>query len=218
MKSKTIGDWMDIVNNPNKEFKEYFEAEENYLKSHVSKNMTALDIGCGNGRSMKPLAPFVKKFVGIDNDSNAVKAFMKNMKDVKNAEIFSDDAEKTHFKDQTFDVVFIGVTFCNFGNTKQRILSEIKRVLKDDGKFVFSVYGENALDVRKEMYDKINLGYKVTDKAKGTVLFADGGISEQFSKKDMEKILSEAGFEITDIVKGTFFYLITSKKAGRQRP
>ena len=213
MKSKTIGVWMDIVNHQNKEFKEYFEAEENYLKSRVKKNMTALDIGCGNGRSMKPLAPSVKRFAGIDNDSNAVKAFKEDMKGVKNAEIFPDDAERTHFKDKTFDVVFIGLTFCNFGDTKQKILSEIKRILKDDGKFVFSVYSEDALGVRKEMYDKINLDYKVADKAKGTVLFADGGISEQFSKGDMEKILSEAGFEITDIVKGTFFYFITSKKA-----
>jgi len=218
MKSKTIGIWSDMVNSASKEFKEYFAAEENYLKRHVSKDMVVLDIGCGDGRSVKPIAPFVRNFIGVDNDEDAVKAFRENLKGAKNVEVFLEDAEKMHFKDQTFDVVFIGLTFCNFGDTKQSILSEIRRILKNGGKFIFSVYSENALDTRTKMYDKINAKYKIVDKAKGTVLFDDGGISEQFSKKDMEKILVEAGFEITDLVKGTFFYFITSKRAGKQRP
>jgi len=212
MESKTVGLWVDIVNNPNEEFREYFQAEESYLKAALSKGMVVLDIGCGDGRSMKPVSRLVKSFIGIDNDKNAIKAFNENMKDVKNAEVILEDAEGTGFKDRTFDVVFIGLTFCNFGETKQRVLSEIRRILKDGGKFILSVYSEDAFDSRTQMYDKIKLDYKILDELKGMVQFKDGAVSEQFSMKDMKRMLAEAGFVITGAQSGSIFHIISAKK------
>src|SRR3989344_4482540 len=58
MKSKTISEWEKLVKNPTEEYREYFDYEYEYLKNNLSKNILALDIGCGDGRTIKKLAKY----------------------------------------------------------------------------------------------------------------------------------------------------------------
>lgn len=212
MKSRTIDLWEQTIENPPKEYEEYFRKEEEFLRQNVSMSSVVLDIGSGTGRTIKDVASYVKKFVGIDNDLTAINASKKYLKEIENVEIFLEDAENMHFSDGSFDVVFIGLTFCNFAESKMSVLEEIKRVLKDDGLFVFSVYNEKSLEIRKEAYDEYG-GYTVIDEEKGIVKFdKDGGISEHFSREEISEILDEANFKVLDIVETELAYLIKAKK------
>ncbi len=213
MKSKTIDIWEQTVKKPPEAYKEYFVDEKEFLKQNISKEDVVLDLGCGTGRSMKELAHLVKKFIGIDNDSTAIESAKKNLKDIENIEIFLEDGEKIHFKNKSIDVVFIGLTFCNFIESKMVVLLEIKRILKDNGLFIFSVFNEDSLKIRLKHYTEQYDGHTILDERKGLVRFdKDGGLSEHFSKQKITQILNKAGFSILNITKDKLAYLIKAKK------
>ncbi len=213
MESRTIDIWEQTVANPPKEYEEYFTDEKEFLKQNISKKDIVLDIGCGTGRSIKELAHLVKKFIGIDNDKTAITVSKKYLKGVKNTETFFEDAEKIHFKDKSINVVFIGLTFCNFAKSKIKVLKEIKRILKDNGFFIFSVFNENSLKIRVKTYTEYYGGYTILNEKKGLVRFdEDGGVSEHFSKEEIAQILNKAGFSILNIKKDKLAYLIKAKK------
>ena len=94
-----------------------------------------------------------------------------------------------------------------------RVLKEIKRILKDDGLFIFSVFNEDSLKIRIKTYSDYYGGYTILDEKKGLVRFdKDGGVSEHFSKNELTQILNKAGFCILSIKKDKLAYLIKVKK------
>lgn len=212
MKSETINTWNRLVKNAPNCLKEYFVEEEKFLKNNIFKKDVVLDIGCGTGRTILIISPISKKIIGIDNDRNAFEEGKNNIKTLDNAEIYLEDAEEMHFEDKTFDIVFIGLSFVNFGESKFKILKGIKRILKDSGKLIFSVYNEEALEERLNMYKREDKNLKVDKEGKVTFSFGQETISEQFSKEEISKILINNSFKISKIIKGGIFYLIKSKK------
>jgi 2-polyprenyl-6-hydroxyphenyl methylase/3-demethylubiquinone-9 3-methyltransferase len=211
MKSRTFSGWTKTIENPPEGYKKAFDKEEEFLLENVPKDTIVLDVGCGFGRVMKLLAPQAKKIIGIDNDKKAIEDAKKYLKGFDNIEVFFEDAEKMHFEDKSFGVVLcVGATPVNFGETKKKIYSEIRRVLKNKGLFLTSVYNENALEDRLITYRNYYEGdFKI--KENGTVVFGEF-ISEQYSKEKITKILKENGFEILEIIKEGIFYIIKTKK------
>ena len=89
----------------------------------------------------------------------------------------------------------------------------MKRVLKEDGKIVISVFSEDALDERMKVYEAI--GIEVKEIKNGSVVFADvidDNISEQFTKDQLEYIFDRADLHITNITKVGIAYLCTLTK------
>lgn len=211
MKSRTIYGWIKTTKNPPEGYKKAFDKEEEFLLENVPKDTIVLDVGCGFGRVIKLLAPQAKKIIGIDNDKKAIEDAKEYLKEFDNVEIFFEDAEKMHFEDKSFDVVLcVGATPVNFGETKKQIYSEIRRILKDKGLFLTSVYNEDALEDRLITYRNYYEGdFKI--KKNGTVIFGEF-ISEQFTEKKIREILDEAGFEILEIIKEGIFYIIKTEK------
>ena len=212
MESKTIDYWEKLIQNPPENFKNDLVKEEKFLKNNLSKKDVVLDIGCGTGRTMKILNGLCKEIIGVDNDIEAIKRCKENIKMLTNVKIILEDAEKMNFSDNFFDKIIIsGTTFGNFGDTWDKILFEIKRVLKPEGVFLFSIYNENALKNRLKVYERYNKG-EFTIEKKGKVVFTKGFVSEQFSEKEIRKILEKTGFEIEEIRKEKIFYLIKCRK------
>lgn len=77
----------------------------------------------------------------------------------------------------------------------------MKRVLKDKGFIIMSVFSEDAFEERMRMYKKIQVPIKEIRET--TVIFEESvgaNISEQFSKRDIEKLCKKAGLKIVDIM------------------
>lgn len=176
------------------EFKTWMEKDVLEIKKFLKKDYVVLDVGVGFGREIKGLAPFCKKIIGIDNDPKEVENAKLNTKDTKNVEFFVEDAKKTHFPNEYFDIILcLGNTLGNVGDDKEEILCEMRRLLKKDGKILISVYSKGNTRKRIEAYEKIGLKIKYVDKEK--VIFEEGLISEEFSKDELKELFNRVGLK-----------------------
>ena len=104
--------------------------------SQFTTSKSVLDAACGSGYGSAILSKSgATKVVGIDNSSEAIEYCEKNYKK-ENLEFKKDNCEKITL-DTTFDVV---VSFETIEHLKfqDNFLTEVKRVLKDDGIFIVS--------------------------------------------------------------------------------
>ena len=197
MENTNIDYWEEIVKNPTPIYEKLFDEEEKFLVLHIPKNSKVLDIGCGYGRTIKTITSITEDIVGIDNDEKAV----EQAKDC-NLNIMCADVFNLPFPDKSFDYLVLMMTLVNFSENKIKALKEMRRVLKDDGKITISVYSEDALPTRMEMYKIINVPI---DRVEGTkVIFNESigaNISEQFSKEEFEALATEAELKISDYKK-----------------
>lgn len=95
-----------------------------------------LDVGVGTGLSL-PLFPKHCKVVGIDLSSAMLKKARQKIKklNLKHIELLEMDATHLHFPDNTFDKVFISHVVSVVPDP-YRMMSEVKRVCKKDGRIV----------------------------------------------------------------------------------
>ncbi len=213
MKSSSLEIWEHMTSKPLGEFEKAFSKEKEFLFGGVSKDSVVLDIGCGLGRVVKVLAPLSKKVIGIDNDQEAINKTKEEVKNFDNVEILLEDAEKLSFEDKMFDIVdCMGGTISNLGETKEKVFSEIKRVLKDDGLFFCSSWNDDALEERLKFYEKYYSGQYEVNKDTGYVVVSDKFISEQFSKEKITSLLEENGFNVLEVIKEGVLTIVKAKK------
>jgi len=213
MALKNIDFWEKLLKNMPNSYRRWFEEERKYLLKHITKNAKVLEVGCGDGRSIKDILDITTNIVGIDHDEKAVADAKNNFKDYKTIRILKAKAENLPFENKEFDFVICMTTFANFADSKQKVLSEMKRVLKDDGFIIISVFSEDAFEERMKMYKKLNAPIK---EIKGTmVIFNEeigDNVSEQFSKEQLVGIFSKANLSVVDIKKKGIAYLCKLKK------
>lgn len=110
---------------------------------------SVLEIGMGTGANL-PYYNYNKidKIVGLDVN---ISSKIKNKFNSK-TEILNGQAENIPFKDKTFDVIVSTLVLCSVEDVNQSVC-EIKRVLKDDGIFIFM---EHILPEGKNMSSFFN--------------------------------------------------------------
>lgn len=130
------------------------------------KEKTALDLGCADGRFTLSVASHFKQITAIDMSDgmlDAAKRFQKE-KNVTNVSFEKQDAKKTTFPDESFDIVY-----SRRGPTP---FAEIHRLLKPQAYFVGINIGEKDCQPIKELfgrgqdYGKWNESRLEKDKAK----------------------------------------------------
>lgn len=207
--SSYVDTWDAVVENPPLAYKNLFQKEKDYLRSQITPNSKVLDIGCGNGRNILSLVDVAGSITGLDNSEKAVEDARKNLKENSNVEIVLGDALSLPFEDKSFDFAVLSMTLVNFADVKVKVLEEMKRVVKDDGKVIISVYSEKALPERVSMYNQV--GAKIKSEKDGYVIFETEGLtSEQFSKKELEDLVNKAGLKIEDCEEiGSLAYICT---------
>ena len=172
------------------EFREWTKQDTVEIKKFLREDSIVLDVGCGWGREIKELAPFCKKIIGIDNDPNEIETAKSYLKDIPNVELFVQDAKKTLFPGEYFDIVIsVGNTFGNLGDDKEAVLQEMERLIKKDGKILLSVYSKGANSKRATAYESIGLKIKTIEN--GKIIFEDGLVSEEFSKDELKEIFEK---------------------------
>jgi len=104
------------------------------------KDSRVLDVGCGLGGLCRRLADlFNCRVAGIDLCSefiNIAKQLSRLVNMEEKTEFIQADALDLPFEDRTFDIVWTQHVLLNIAN-KTGFCTEIKRVLKDEGAFVF---------------------------------------------------------------------------------
>lgn len=99
-----------------------------------------LDVGCGNGAQTVRFLPFFKKVIGIDVVPEHIDAFQRilNEQSTNHGQALLYDGHRIPFPDASFDVV-VSIETLEHVQDEQRILGEIRRVLKPEGTLIVSV-------------------------------------------------------------------------------
>lgn len=214
MSMKTNTDyWEYILKNLPNSYHKWFEEEKKYLQKIITPNASVLEVGCGDGRSILDMLPVTKNVIGIDHDDKAITDAKDHFSGYPTIKIFKADATKLPFENNEFDFVVCMTTFANFADKKFIVLAEMKRVLKNSGKIIVSVFSEDALEERIKVYKASGITIKTIEN--GKVIFDESvgdNISEQFSKEQLENIFLRADLKIEDITKVNIAYLCTLTK------
>ncbi len=112
-----------------------------FSKINLPQNGYFLEIGSKTGYALPIIQKYFspKKIIGTDIDEESLKIAKKNIekKGLKNnIEIETADAQNLPFQSETFDSVFMFATLHHIPDWKKAI-SEVSRVLKEKGYFVF---------------------------------------------------------------------------------
>lgn len=109
-----------------------------HRESIVDKHV--LDIGCGSGRTTAVLKNLSSGYIGLDYSLEMVESCRKRFENVRF--IHGDVRDMSEFKDKEFDYVMFSFNGLDSINHEGRLkgLREIRRVLKQDGLFVFSAH------------------------------------------------------------------------------
>ncbi|MFC2154904.1 class I SAM-dependent methyltransferase [Acidobacteriota bacterium] len=118
----------------------------NYISSHQDiKGLNVLEVGSGRGggaeyivRSLKP-----KSYKGLDLNKNAVE-FCNNYYSHKGLSFVQGNALNLPFEKDSFDVV-INVESSHRYSRMNKFLSEVRRVLKPEGHFLFADFRDDFL-------------------------------------------------------------------------
>jgi SAM-dependent methyltransferase len=149
-------------------------------------NLRTLDLCCGQGNAAEALAGRGCHVVGIDFSPTMLTLARQR---VSTAIFFEGDAQDLPFTDAEFDIVVSNVGVCHVPD-QPRALSEIRRVLRPQGRFAMTVWcGPDVSPCFEVVYGTV--------KAHGSpdVSLPPGPDFHQFAKREIaETLLSKAGF------------------------
>jgi len=156
------------------------------------------DVGCGEGLFLGILAESVRRYpvYAVDIDKEILKKTRGRLKKkgIKNVELIEASAEDLPFGDRTMDVVTLLNIVLNIETTERlkRILSELARVLKDDGVLI--------MDYRSSRNRLISLLYKYTR-------LYDGSVASVVTRSAclMADIARETGFLVEEEINASGF-------------
>ncbi|OGH92246.1 MAG: hypothetical protein A2534_04980 [Candidatus Magasanikbacteria bacterium RIFOXYD2_FULL_39_9] len=111
-----------------------------------------LDIGCGSGHGSNKLAAKFKKVYAVDVSEDAL-AYAKENWSAPNIEFIVGSGTSIPFPDNSFDIVASFEVFEHIEDWK-KFLSEIKRVLKNNGRLFMSTPNRDVYSPGKKLTDK----------------------------------------------------------------
>jgi len=131
----------------------------------LSDSDVVADIGCGNGRHLILCAEKCKNVIGLDISRILLKISQKKIKENnENSEFIQGNLVNIPIKNCFFDAVLYIAALHNIKGRKNRIqsLSEVKRILKDNGRALVSVWSRDQEKFRdcfsENFHSDIELG------------------------------------------------------------
>ncbi|MFQ6050380.1 MAG: class I SAM-dependent methyltransferase [Candidatus Hydrothermarchaeota archaeon] len=124
-------DFYEEVEEPN----EYLACEAHFYTPFLKGKI--LDLGCGTGRHLKLIKKMGFFVVGLDISHKMLLA--SKIKD----NLILGDAESLPLRSNSFDTVMC--MFNTFGQfpDREKVVKEVRRILKKDGAFIFTVFYDN---------------------------------------------------------------------------
>ncbi len=185
--------------------KQYLDAEIQFVISNLQSSDLVLELGCGYGRVMKAVSPFVSWIFGNDISKESLEFAGPYMESCQNCAVFLMDASRLSFRSCALDVVFcIQNGISAFGVNKKRLIAESIRVTKDDGITLFSSYSPKIWDARLEWFrrqSRFGLIGKIDEEktCDGTIVCKDGFRATTVSGNEFVKLFGEFGLKASII-------------------
>lgn len=206
----------------NEENLSYGEHLARYLSVvDIVEGKIVLDVASGSGYGSQMMAKKAKKVIGVDYSKEAV-AYAKKKYPAKNLSYLVDDAtELSQIEDNSIDVV-VSLETIEHLEEPEKLIEQVKRVLKTDGVFVVSTpnddeFYEGGNPFHVHQFDFAELKRLITGNFKnfnfyyqGTSLAANLLSEQSFTKPfDQKKVtLSKTLKESTD--KAMYFIAVAS--------
>ena len=133
--------------------RQYLDAETRYVIEEVKGRNLVLELGCGYGRAMKEVAPYVTRIVGNDLSRDSLQLAATYLDRLRNCGLVRMDATRLGFPDGAFDAVFCiqnGVSA--FGRDRRALVAEAARVTRAGGVILFSSYSPRIWTDRLEWF------------------------------------------------------------------
>jgi len=159
-----------------------------YLKKFINAGDylltdNVLDVGCGTGKVLQAIAPYVKKIVGLDSSSEMLDHAKKLS--LTNCTFIEGFAEKLVFPNNSFDKITARMIFHHLIERGQQAMKECYRVLKQGGKMVFS----EGIPPHPSLYEWYSK------------MFAYKEERLTFLEEDLVNLMKSGGFIIEKIIK-----------------
>lgn len=106
------------------------------------ENSTILDLGCGTGKMLNRILknyPSIKA-IGYDFSAEMLREAQEKNNYPEQISFVEGNVETLPFPDNSFDAVFNSISFLHYPDP-EKVLREIKRVLKPQGKYYLADYG-----------------------------------------------------------------------------
>jgi len=155
------------------------EIEE--LKKYINDGEKILDLGCGNGRLSEIFSGKNIDYTGVDFSERLVEIAKSKYGDFFRVA----DILNLPFSNQNFDSVWSIAVLHHIPSIelRKRVLSEIKRVLRPNGRVIATCWNIKSL-FRKDLFVPFN-GQK--------------RYYHVFSKKEIKKLFESAGFKVEEV-------------------
>jgi len=133
--------------------RQYLAAEIDYVADRIRPADVVLELGCGYGRVLEPLADKAALVVGIDTSRPSLELARELLGGVSNCRLVRMDAGALGFRDRVFDVVACIQNGISALKVDQRTLvAEAIRVTRPGGRVLFSSYAERFWEQRLEWF------------------------------------------------------------------
>lgn len=183
--------------------KAYLEAEIGFVLQRTSRTTVALELGCGYGRALRPIAPRVKASAGIDTSFQSIKMAQEFVGSAPSLSLFVMDATRTGFADHAFDLTFcIQNGISAFAVDELLLLKEAIRVTRSGGIVLFSSYSDRFWEHRLEWFElqaARDLIGEIDHKAtgNGVIVCKDGFRARTLGPADFERFAADLGLVAT---------------------
>lgn len=129
--------------------------------SIVDGSSRVLDVGCGTGTVLIPLAQACGAITGVDTNKSAIDQLTADLHGRNNAAAQVGDAEHLPFPDNSFDAVLCYSTLCVVTRPTAAI-AEIARVLRPGGRAVIDFHGSRNANSTfwRDYYEPLGINLK----------------------------------------------------------
>ena len=169
------------------------------------QTLTALELGCGVGRLMRPAAQVFKRVIGVDVSQAALTQATKLLSDLQNKElILGNGIDLSAISDASIDYAY---SFASLGNMPLRVIAtylrELARVVKLGGKIRLQLY----LGREQGVAEEDTIAIRSLDEKR----FASS--LEKLGLRETRREELKLPFEVSDYENGAIAYIVELTKA-----
>lgn len=133
--------------------RQYLDAETHHVLGQIERGDRVLELGCGYGRVLGPIAGKAERVVGVDTARENLAMARRVLAGLSNCELCLMDASRLGFLDRTFDmVVCVQNGISAFRCDRRQLVEEAVRVTRPGGRVLFSTYAASFWPHRLEWF------------------------------------------------------------------